>query len=81
MARELPPPAQMVLLLGGFRVSQALYAAAALGVADHLVAGPESAEVLSQPAGIHPDLAQRNRVYLVTAVLPTPRLGRVSWWL
>ena len=32
MAHELPPPAQMVLLLGGFRISQALYAAAALGV-------------------------------------------------
>ena len=29
-AHELPPPAQMVLLLGGFRISQALYAAAAL---------------------------------------------------
>lgn len=40
-AHELPPPAQMVLLLGGFRISQALYAAAALGVADHLVAGAD----------------------------------------
>ena len=35
-AHELPPPAQMILLLGGFRVSQALYAAAALGVARHV---------------------------------------------
>src|SRR6266496_6074671 len=54
MAHELPPPAQMVLLLGGFRVSQALYAAAALGVADHLVAGPASAEHLAGRAGAHP---------------------------
>jgi len=47
---ELPPPAQMVLLLGRFRFSQALYAAAALGVADHLVAGPAPAEVLAERA-------------------------------
>src|ERR1700734_3971693 len=40
-ANELPPPAQMILLLGGFRISQALYAAAVLGVADQLLAGPE----------------------------------------
>ena len=33
-AHEPPPPAQMILLLGGFRISQALYAAAVLGVAD-----------------------------------------------
>jgi hypothetical protein len=31
-------------------------------------------KILSQPAGIAPDLGQRNRVYLVTAVLPTPRI-------
>ena len=50
-ADELPPPAQMVLLLGGFRISQALYAAAALGVADQLVAGPAPVAVLAeQPA-------------------------------
>ena len=30
--------------------------------------------ILSQPAGVVPDLGQRNRVYLVTAVLPTPGL-------
>ena len=53
MAHELPPPAQMVLLLGGFRISQALYAGAALGVADHLVAGPASAEVLAGRTGAH----------------------------
>ena len=47
MAHALPPPAQMVMLLGGFRISQALYAAAALDVADHLVAGPAPAEVLA----------------------------------
>ena len=58
-AHELPPPAQMILLLGGFRVSQALYAAAALGVADHLVAGPAPAEVLAERTGAHPPSLRR----------------------
>ena len=39
-AHEPPPPVRMVELLGGFRISQALYTAAALGVADQIVAGP-----------------------------------------
>jgi len=51
---ELPLPAQMVLLLGGFRISQALYVAAALGVADQLAAGPVPVEVLAERAGAHP---------------------------
>ena len=52
-AHEPPPPAQMVLLLGGFRISQALYAAAVLGVADQLVAGPVPTEVLAERVGAH----------------------------
>jgi hypothetical protein len=44
----------MIELLGGFRISQALYAAAALGVADQLAAGPVPAEVLAERAGAHP---------------------------
>ena len=58
-AHELPPPAQMILLLGGFRVSQALYAAAALGVADQLMAGPAAAEVLAERTGAHPPSLRR----------------------
>ena len=42
-----PPPVQMVQLLAGFQVSQALYAAAKIGVADHLVDGPQTAERLA----------------------------------
>ena len=59
MAHELPPPAQMVLLLGGFRISQALYVAAALGVPDYLVAGPASAEHLAGRTGAHPPSLRR----------------------
>jgi hypothetical protein len=35
-----PPPVQMVQMLAGFQVSQALYVAAKIGVADRLINGP-----------------------------------------
>ncbi|HWF16763.1 MAG TPA: methyltransferase [Acidimicrobiales bacterium] len=38
-----PPPVQMIQLLSGFQVSQALYVAAKIGVADKLVDGPRPA--------------------------------------
>src|SRR5580704_2692662 len=53
LSHELPPPVRMIELLGGFRISQALYAAAVLGVADQLVAGPAAVEVLAAQAGAH----------------------------
>ena len=76
MAHELPPPAQMILLLGGFRISQALYAAAALGVADHLVAGPAPAEVLAERAGAHaPSLYRLLRTLASVGVFTEPEPG------
>ena len=80
MAHALPPPAQMVMLLGGFRISQALYAAAALGVADHLVAGPAPAE--GRVAGPYQDLAGRSggvgyaRLSSSTGMVRTPAVWR-----
>ena len=53
-SHELPPPVRMIELLGGFRISQALYTAAVLGVADQLVAGPAAVEVLAGQAGADP---------------------------
>ena len=52
-SHELPPPVRMIELLGGFRISQALYAAVVLGIADQLVAGPAPVEVLAAQAGAH----------------------------
>jgi hypothetical protein len=52
-AHEPPPPVRMVELLGGFRISQALYAAAALGVADQIVAGPAPVKALAERVGAH----------------------------
>jgi predicted O-methyltransferase YrrM len=75
-ANELPPPAQMVLLLGGFRISQALYAAATLGVADQLVAGPVPAEVLAEQAGAHgPSLYRLLRTLASVGVFTEPEPG------
>ena len=76
MAHELPPPAQMVLLLGGFRISQALYAAAALDVAGHLVAGPAPAEVLASRTGAHaPSLRRLLRTLASVGVFTEPEPG------
>ncbi len=46
-----PPAVQMVQLLAGFQVSQALYVAAKLSIADELLAGPRSAESLATAVG------------------------------
>jgi hypothetical protein len=43
-----PPPVQMVQLLAGFQVSQALYAAAKLGIPDQLAAGPRTTDEIAE---------------------------------
>ena len=75
-AHEPPPPAQMILLLGGFRISQALYAAAVLGVADHLTAGPAPADVLAGRTGAHaPSLRRLLRTLASVGVFTEPEPG------
>jgi SAM-dependent methyltransferase len=49
-----PPPVQMIQLLTGFQISQALYVAAKLGVADQLVDGPRSVADLADAVGADP---------------------------
>ncbi len=49
-----PPPVQMVQLLAGFQVSQALYVAAKIGVADRLVDGPVPVEQLASDLDADP---------------------------
>ena len=49
-----PPPVQMVQLLSGFQVSQALYVAAKIGVADRLVNGPVPVEQLASDLDADP---------------------------
>jgi O-methyltransferase/methyltransferase family protein len=47
----VPPAVQMVQLLAGFQLSQALYAAARLGVADRLRGAPQDATALAAEVG------------------------------
>jgi O-methyltransferase domain/Dimerisation domain len=75
-AHQAPPPAQMILLIGGFRISQALYAAAALGVADQLAAGPAPADVLAEQTGAHaPSLRRLLRTLASVGVFSEPEPG------
>ena len=75
-AHQAPPPVQMVLLLGGFRISQALYAAAVLGVADQLAAGPAAADVLAEQTGAHaPSLRRLLRTLASVGVFTEPEPG------
>jgi hypothetical protein len=63
-AHEVPPPVQMIQIFGGGRVSQALHAAAALGVADHLVAAPAPRRSSQDtPACPRPDL--RRTIFMI----------------
>lgn len=46
-------------MLNGFQVAQAIHVAAVLGVADHLVAGPQSSEAIAAAVGAHPGALYR----------------------
>ncbi len=54
-----PPPVQMIQLLSGFQVSQALYVAARIGVADLLVDGPLPADRLASELECDPTALSR----------------------
>jgi O-methyltransferase domain/Dimerisation domain len=75
-SHELPPSVRMIQFLGGFRISQALYAAAVLGVADHLVAGPAAVKILAEQAGAHaPSLHRLLRTLASVGVFTEPEPG------
>ena len=51
-----PAPAdlrELSLLLGGYRISQALYVMVKLGIPDLLASGPSSSDALAQATGTH----------------------------
>ena len=49
-----PPPVKMIQMLAGFQISQALYVAAKLGVADQLIDGPRSVAEIAEAIGADP---------------------------
>src|SRR4051812_32714882 len=56
---EPPPPVQMVELLTGFQVSQALYCVAELGVSTRLLDGPRTVAELADAVGASPPALRR----------------------
>lgn len=63
-ARTFPPALQMIRLLSGFQLSQALYVVAKLDVATRLDDGPRTVADLATAAGAQPDLLGRLIRYL-----------------
>jgi O-methyltransferase/methyltransferase family protein len=51
--QEITPPATLLQMLGSYIVSQAIYVAARLGVADHLTDGPKAIKELAESVGAH----------------------------
>ena len=49
-----PPPVQMMQMLAGFQISQALFVAAKLGLADQLIDGPRSVADIADATGADP---------------------------
>ncbi|WP_067814864.1 methyltransferase [Actinomadura kijaniata] len=56
---DLDAATEVFCLLGGFKISQALYVVARLGVADHLLNGPRRVADLSDEVGARPDMLRR----------------------
>ncbi len=48
------PSIEMMRLINGYQVSQALHVAATLGIADHLKNGPRAYDAVAQACGAHP---------------------------
>ena len=48
------PAAELLRLINGFQISQALHVAALLAVADYLKDGPKSADALARACDAHP---------------------------
>lgn len=55
----LDPSAELMRMINGYQVSQALHVAAALGVADILKDGPLSCEIIAKECGAHPGALYR----------------------
>ena len=84
---ELPPPAVLYQLATGYYVSRALFIAADLGIADHLVDGARSAEQLTNATATHAPSLRRVLRLLVSAGVFSERddgtfeLTPLSEWL
>lgn len=74
-----PPHAQLIQMGMGYWISRILYAAAELGIADHLAAGPKSAQELAPATDTHaPSLHRLMRALAGLGVLTEREPGRFA---
>lgn len=59
LPRELPPPFQLSRMMSSLWIPQAIFTAAALGVADALADGPRRSEEVARTVGAHPGALHR----------------------
>lgn len=79
MDTTLPPPMVLYQLASAHYVSQALYVAATLGIADHLADGPASAETLAARTAVHaPALRRVLRLLVAAGVFTEDHEGRFA---
>jgi len=72
-----PPHAQLIQMAMAYWVSQIVYVAAKLSLADHLADGPKSAEALAGPTGTHaPSLYRLMRTLASLGILTEDGTGR-----
>jgi ubiquinone/menaquinone biosynthesis C-methylase UbiE len=56
---QMPPAAVLMQMMAGIKVTQLIYVAAKLGIADLLCDGPKSSDELAAAAGVHPGALYR----------------------
>jgi ubiquinone/menaquinone biosynthesis C-methylase UbiE len=79
MEPQLPPPVVLYQLATGHYLSQAIYVAAKLGIADLLANGPERHDALAQATGTHaPSLRRVLRLLASGGVLSETEDGRFA---
>ncbi|MEO8627911.1 MAG: methyltransferase [Betaproteobacteria bacterium] len=69
----LPPHAQLIQMASAYWISKVVYAAAKLGLADHLAAGPRSAAELAGPTRTHAPALHRLMRMLASLSILTER--------
>ena len=71
LPRELPPPFKLSRLITSLWIPQAIFTAAALGVADALAEGPRRRDEVARTVGAHPGALHRLLKALVAIELCT----------
>lgn len=79
MAKEVPPPLQMLQFISGFWVARCIYVVAKLGLADLINDGPKTAEQLAAASDTHaPSLFRVLRALASVGLLTQDEQGRFA---